>query len=131
MAAKAPPKMTSIEKCLEEYEDSQRYLEISLWDIKCDPVYLQWIKEEFEDSPMYPSNNGFESKDYLVLNQPIPPNDVLDKILFKYGLDIENNIDYQVVIHRTFSGLKVYGPRWVGNQRTDKEWLEFKKKYGV
>lgn len=47
-------------------------------------------------------------------------------ILFELGVDIDEQIDTQDCLHRPLTSGNVvkYGTRWVGVERSDKEWME-------
>lgn len=45
-------------------------------------------------------------------------------ILYHLGMDIENPIEQQDCTHRNRFGNVITCPRWVGNERIDKDWIE-------
>lgn len=46
-------------------------------------------------------------------------------ILYRFGMNVNSGFETQEnVLHRTLAGDVVQGDRYVGSERTDKEWLE-------
>lgn len=131
MATKAAPQTSSLERLVEQFEEQNKYWEVSLYDISQDTDYLTWLQDKFEDSSPKNINGKLHSEGYYMMEYPLPPNDILFDILYKFGLNVDEDIDQQENIHKTFAGFKVYGKRWVGVQRTDQDWKDFCKKYGV
>lgn len=56
--------------------------------------------------------------------------DVLYKYLHILGMDTTKNVESQFCTHRNRSNKVVECDRWVGYQRTDKQWLDNKNKRG-
>ena len=123
MAAKDA--FTTIDRQVEQYDEAIKYWEVSLYDLSQDILYLDWLKTSFNDMIINSVGGILQGEDYLLMSYPVPPVEVLREMLHKYGMDIEEPINKQTLIHRTFGNKKVYGNRWVGLQRTDKEWLNF------
>lgn len=47
-----------------------------------------------------------------------------NKMLYDVGFDIERDVDLEVVEHRPMVSTQiVLGPRWVGHERRDEEWM--------
>lgn len=125
MAAKDA--FTTIDIQLELAELAKKGWEISLYDLSQDKVYLDWLRTSFNDMRINSVGGLLEGEGYLLMSYPVPPIEVLESLLKKYGMDLESKISKQTLIHKTFAGVKVYGDRWVGLQRTDEEWLAFLK----
>lgn len=48
----------------------------------------------------------------------------LETVLHGMGMNIKTAVEKQEVTHRNRFGNIITCPRWVGNERVDKEWLE-------
>lgn len=45
-------------------------------------------------------------------------------MLYDIGFDLERGVDMEIVLHRPMTSQKeVFGPRWVGHERVDPEWM--------
>lgn len=121
---KGAPKTTNTERDLKLMEESEKYYEISLWELAKDGQYKRYLEKE-NLSPEY-----FQQEGVIQTAIPVPPPELLYTLLYRYGMDVDCNIESQECIHRTWDGHKVYGLRWVGIQRTDKDWKEFLKALG-
>lgn len=49
------------------------------------------------------------------------------ELLFSIGFDVERDIEMEVVTHRPMVHQKeITGPRWIGHERRDDEWMKSK-----
>lgn len=47
-----------------------------------------------------------------------------NQMLFEIGFDIERGVEMEVVLHRPMvHSREVMGPRWIGEERSDAEWM--------
>jgi len=123
--------MSNMENDVEQYERREAQWEVSSFDVANHPIYIDWAERNVKG--MLSENIDTMVNDVTNIHFAFvrPTRDVMDKILHAYGLDLNESIERQVCCHRTFSGTRVNGERYVGKQRTDDEWKAFKKRNGV
>jgi len=119
----AEPK-TNIDKDLALMESSEDQWEISFLDIVNTEEYQNFIKHrQFEEER---AEDIVADSSNVWCGFPRMPDNMLVPLLYKLGLDTEYLPERQICQHKSWSGTVVYGERYVGKQRTDKEWVKFK-----
>lgn len=104
--------------------DSECQWEVSFYDIVRTEEYQNFIKHREFNSDKTEEIIGDSSNVWCGF--PRMPDRYLVPLLYKLGLDTEYLPDRQICQHKTWEGIVVEGERFVGLQRTDKEWLYFK-----
>ena len=102
--------------------------EVSSYDVAQTETNVEWaeknlrgIKHENADLMMNDATN-------IHFAFVRPDRKIMDKCLHELGLDLKQSIERQICLHKTFGGTFVYGERYVGMQRTDKQWKDFVKR---
>ena len=113
---------------LDYYERQMTQWEVSSFDIAQNKTYTTWAEKNVKGM----NTDAIESMINDVNNMHFafvrPPRKIIDKVLHELGLDIEQSVERQVCLHKTFAGHMVNGERFVGSQRSDKDWLNFIKR---
>lgn len=118
---------TNIDRDLENFLMDNLYHEVSFSDIIRLDSYKKWAKDKWggrEDETRIQSQ-------YMTIGYPAPSDEILTQFLWELGMCDSQSPDVQENTHRNMEGNVVNCTRWVGLQRTDKEWEDFKRKYGV
>lgn len=120
--------MSNMENELEQYERRQAQWEVSSFDVANHPAYIDWAERNVKG--MLSENIDTMVNDVTNIHFAFvrPSREIMDKVLYDYGLDLNESIERQVCYHRTFGGTRVNGERYVGKQRTDKQWLDLIKR---
>lgn len=97
--------------------------EISFFDVVKAPEYVNWEREqEYPDDCFEDLNH---SKYFITKGFLRPPKQLLDAILYSYGMDIDKPVKAVVCKHRSFDGSVHVGVRYIGRTRTDSHWKLF------
>ena len=107
---------------LDFYKQQMSQWEVSVFDIIQSPAYRLWFNQSDEGINTGLADTILQDIDNLHLAFTRPPRSVMQKVLHSLGMDIEEPMERQVCRHKTFNGVVVYGERYVGIQRTDREW---------
>lgn len=99
-----------------------------------------WVVEEHSTLKRATQQYVEGSEHDSVFAIPSLPDEEIDKALFEMGMDITKDVELKVCFHRPNclahacnreDTPKIYGHCYFGYERTDAEWKEFKRKYGV
>lgn len=114
--------MSNIDILVEQYEQQAAQWEVSVYDVAQTQVYKEWAAKNIKGLSTEVIENLLDDPTNIHIAFVRPPRDILDKALHSLGLDLEDGVERQLCPHKTFSGVVVQGERYVGTQRTDKEW---------
>lgn len=110
-----------------QMDDEARHHHVSFSDVLNSPLYKSWIGgcRSSDDAGLNDIMNG---KNNILQNFKKPPKELLSKILFEMGLDIEKPIDELVCKHRNFNGDAVHTVRYSGSLRSDSTFVRWYRK---
>jgi len=126
MAKKEIPNVY-MDKLLRDLEGEQTHWAVSFEDLRKHDSYIDWSRKHFSSSNKE-LFGVINSEERVLVSYPKPPKRFLETLLSDLGLDVSEHYDEQVCKHRTWSGEVVDTVRYVGCQRTDLKWVNFKKK---
>ena len=120
--------MSKPELNIDWYLREQSAWEVSSFDVVQTKAYQDWAMKNLKGmKTKHVENLHHNDSTNFHFSFSRPHRKTLDKCLYELGLDLNENIEFQVCMHKTFGGYIVYGERFVGEQRTDKEWKDFVK----
>lgn len=120
--------MTGLDVQVEVMLKREAQWEVSSYDVSRTDAYIEWAEKNLKGMKTDFANMMMNDLDNVHFAFVRPHITIMNNCLWELGLDIRQCVERQICLHKTFSGTFVYGERYVGMQRTDKEWKNFVKR---